>query len=96
MTGQLWTVAIDRRPVAVVVARHSDEARCIVRALAEYGDLPGDGEAAEVSHCLPADARRTVELARALGCADRFLACLDGRMFLTQIGGLGAAFCPAG
>jgi hypothetical protein len=88
MSRPLWTISVDRRAIAVVAAAGSDEARRIARALAEHGDMPAETEAAAITRCAPAHAARTVALARRLGCAESFLACIGGGLFLTDIGGL--------
>jgi hypothetical protein len=85
MARKLWTVLADHQPVAVIAANHSHEAVTIAAALTEHADLP-PGQ--EITPCPRRQASRTLALARELGCAHSFLACIKGGMFLTFIGDL--------
>ncbi len=84
----LWTVLVDHQPVAVVAAHRSEEAWRIVAALDDQGDLPRRRNEIEIARCPPRQTTKTVNLARTLGCADTFLACLGDSMFMIAIGGL--------
>ncbi len=87
MNRTLWTVFTDRNPVAVVAADQCEDAWRIVAALADHDDLPGDRISTDIRRCPRRQQARTVSLAKSLGCADTFLACLGGGAFLTSIGG---------
>ena len=89
MNRQLWTVSIDRVPMAVVAASCRRDAWRIVAALTAHNDLPAKGGAADLDHCPSGQRAKLMRLARELGVADSFLACVRDRMFLTSLGGLG-------
>lgn len=88
MDRTLWTVLADHQPVAVVAAESAERAWHIVGLLDEHRDLPPARRDTRLVPCPPADHARTVSLARQLGCAASFLACVRGGMFLTHIDGM--------
>ena len=88
MTRKLWTVLADLDPVAVIAADGYETAWKVVDALAAHADLPPPRRQTQVLPCPAGQRRRTVRQAHALGCADSFLACIKGGMFLTHIEGL--------
>jgi hypothetical protein len=91
----LWTVLADRQPVAVVAAERSEQAWRIVAALDDFGDLPKTRGETELVSCSPEAEAWTLNLARTLGCAATFLACIGEGMFFTCIGGLSYADCAS-
>ena len=92
MKRTLWTVLVDRMPMAVVAASRKRDALRIIAALKEHNDLPSDRTAPEIELCPPGECAKLLRLAGELGVAESFLACVRGGMFLTGIGGLGEEF----
>jgi len=79
---------VNQMPVAVVAASCMTEARRIIAALREHNDLPPERTRADIELCPPSQHAKVMRLARELGVADSFLACVRGGMFLTWLGGL--------
>ena len=92
MKRKLWTVPMDRMPAAVVAASCKREAGRIIAALKEHGDLPPGQMSADIDLCPPGQSAKIMRLARELGVANSFLACIRGGMFLTWLGGLNDEF----
>lgn len=88
MQRDLWTVLVDRRPIAVIAAASRSDAWHVVAALADHDDLPPDRHWTALAPCPPDQAAVILEQATALNIADRFIAYLKGGAFLTFLGGL--------
>lgn len=84
----LWTVLADHHPVAVIAATGPDDAWKIVSALDAHEDLPSSRQDIRIVPSSPALREQTLSRAVQLGCADQFLACVRGGMFLTYIDGV--------
>lgn len=88
MHRPLWTVLVNQRIVAVVVANGVDEAWSVVSALSDYGDVAVGSETIRVLPCRPKPAATILRRARAAAVAHRFIACVRGRQFFTYLGRL--------